>query len=151
MFIKGKGFTLIELLIVMSIIGILAGLSLFALGGARESARDGRRKTDLETVRSGLELYRADCDIYPDAATANITTGLGPSLTGSDGTCPGNSNTYIDTIPNDSLSGRYYRYYSDGTTYEICAALEEDTGNVETCNANSTCGTATCNYKVKNP
>ncbi len=147
--IGNLGFTLIELLIVMSIIGVLAGVSLFALRGARASARDGRRKSDLETIRSGLELYKADCNNYP-AGDGDITDGavLGTSLTGGDGGC-GNPNVYIQTIPNDVLSGRYYRYFSAGPTYELCASLEEGSGS-KNCGASSSCG-STCNYKVINP
>lgn len=149
-----RGFTLVELLIVMVIIGVLAGLSLFALSGARESARNARRKADLETIRSGLEIYKADCDTYADPGTyGNITSGsvLGASLTGGDGTCPGNSNTYIEEIPNDTLSGQYYRYWTDGVAYEICASLEDETGSV-TCGGSNVCGSGiTCNYQVTNP
>ena len=52
------GFTLIELLVTISIIGILIGLSVFGLQGARQSARDAKRKADLDMrlrqVMSGL-------------------------------------------------------------------------------------------------
>ena len=68
-----KGFTLIELLVVISIIGILIAVSIFGLSGARESARDARRKSDLELIRSGLELYRADCNAYPTTAVLTYT------------------------------------------------------------------------------
>ena len=64
-----KAFTLIELLVVISIIGILIAISIFGLSGARESARDARRKSDLELIRSGLELYKADCNTYPGSIT----------------------------------------------------------------------------------
>ena len=71
-----KGFTLIELLVVLSIIGVLVGLSIFGLRSARESSRDGTRKADLELIRSGVEIYKADCDNYP------LSAELGASLTG---------------------------------------------------------------------
>jgi general secretion pathway protein G len=115
-----RGFTLIELLVVMTLIGLLVGISLFAMGGARESARDGSRKADLEAVRSALELYKADCDEYP-----------------------------MDEVPQDPLIGsRDYYYSSTGTTYELCAALEDPPSSPDSCGGSCT---VACNYKVANP
>ena len=135
-----KGFTLIELLVVISIIGILVGLSIFGLQSARESSRNASRKSDLEMIRSGIEIYKADCGGYPVA--------LGTSLSGSE--TPGNtcltSTVYIAEVPTDSLESRSYYYNSDGVTYELCAALEDD--GVDTCSGS--CG-ETCTYQVVNP
>lgn len=140
-----KGFTLIELLVVMTIIGLLAGISLFAMGGARESARDGRRKSDLEAVRSALELYKADCDEYPSSIT------FGGQLQGDGGTdCPA-SNVYMDEIPQDPLTGRNYTYVSTGSpavSYTLCAPLEDVTAADSNCSVS--CGEI-CSYHVNNP
>jgi len=157
------GFTLIELLIVMTIIGVLAALSLFALNGTRESARDGRRKADLETIRSALELYKADCDAYV-IASGNVGSvldtdgGPGVRLIGSGGSpsCP-TTNVYLERIPNDSLTGRnyYYSSVSPGTTYELCTRLEETPTSPGSCSGGvNNCGSiasSTCNYRVIHP
>lgn len=109
------GFTLIELLVVISIMGVIMSVSLFALQGARISSRDARRKADLELIRSGLEIYKSDCNDYPP------TLNWGGSLTGS---CP-TSNTYIFPIPKDPLSPvRDYHYSKSGSTYTLSASLE---------------------------
>ncbi len=134
-----KGFTLIELLVVISIIGILLALSIFGLQGARESARDSKRKADLELIRSGLEFYKSDCNAYP----ASLGTSLVGS--GSPASCDG---TYIAEVPTDPLPDRNYSYASDGMTYTLCAALEDSPGMDTT--GCSSCG-VTCNYKVTNP
>lgn len=140
-----QGFTLIELLVVISIIGILVAVSIFGLGGAREASRDARRKSDLELVRSGLEIYKADCNDYP----GSIVGGSSLKGDGSIASCS-SSNTYISTIPTDPIpASKTYRYSSTGSTYEICASLEQGSGTV-TCGGSSNCGT-TCNYKVVNP
>jgi len=62
---KKKGFTLIELLVAMTVASVLMGLALVSYQGARKSARDGKRKADLEQIRSALEMYRADKGEYP--------------------------------------------------------------------------------------
>lgn len=140
-------FTLIELLVVISIIGILVAISIFGLTGARESARDARRKADIELIRSGLELYKADCNTYPNSIT------FGGSLigSGSPSSCS-SSNTYISEIPQDPIpSIRDYRYSGTSTTYEICTSLEKEGLTTVSCGGSSACGTQTCNYKVTNP
>lgn len=139
------GFTLIELLVVISIIGVLIGLSIFGLQGARQASRDAKRKSDLEQIRSGIEIYKSDCDIYPPA--------LGSSLIGSGNTTDCSvANTYISQTPVDPTSPNSSYVYTNltPTTYEICAALEQS-GTTVTCGGSSLCGNATCNYKVVNP
>src|SRR3989338_8610574 len=66
-FIK-QGFTLIELLIVIAIIGILVALILPNLSGARERARDSRRKIDLNNIQQALRLYYNDNQVFPTSA-----------------------------------------------------------------------------------
>lgn len=141
-----KGFTLIELLVVISIIGVLIAISVVGLQGARKSSRDAVRKADLEEIRSGLEMYKADCGGYPTGI--NFSESI--ELSGSDSeleTCK-DSNVYISSSPTDPVPGRYYSYSSNGLTYTICASLEQgSSGSVENC---GNCG-ETCNYMVTNP
>ena len=143
-----NGFTVIELLVVIAIIAVLAAVSLFGLAGSRESARDARRKADLETLRTGLELYRSDCKYYPPSVTA------GAALAG-DGssTACSSSNKYIQKVPADPANpNRTYRYTRlTNFTYEICAALETGTGSISCSSSCSTISGVNCNYKVNNP
>ena len=134
---KEKGFTLIELLVVMTIIAVLSGLALVSFQGARKTARDGKRKADLEEIRSALEMYRTDCGAY-------LT---GTRYSGSTIAC--GSNTYM-TIPDDPISARRYRYWSNGTNYNLCAALEVGGGDVSGCGGVNACGVR-CNYRVRPP
>ena len=60
-----KGFTLIELLIVISIIGLLATLSVISLTTAQEKARDAKRKDDIKKIQKALEYYYMDEGEYP--------------------------------------------------------------------------------------
>lgn len=130
-----KGFTLIELLVVITIIGILAGLLLVSFQGTRKSARDGKRKADLEQIRNALEMCRSDKGSYP--------VGTNPQSGGLI-----NCTNYLPSVPKDPLDPTYlYPYSSDGITYTLCAYLE--TGGTATGCVGS-CGAA-CNWKVTNP
>jgi prepilin-type N-terminal cleavage/methylation domain-containing protein/prepilin-type processing-associated H-X9-DG protein len=55
-----SGFTLTELLVVIAMIGVLAGLILPALAGARESARRAACSSNLHQLGIALNLYSRD-------------------------------------------------------------------------------------------
>lgn len=64
-----KGFTLIELLVVIAIIGILSGIGLVSLNGAREKARDAKRISDLRQYASALNIFYDNNGRFPCAAS----------------------------------------------------------------------------------
>lgn len=114
-----KGFTLIELLIVIAIMGVLVALLLPNLAGARERARDSRRKTDLNNLQQAFRLYYNDSQAFP--LTATITGAWGSTLTSG-------TTTYMTVLPRDPSSAPSalvnYGYSSDGNSYIILAKLE---------------------------
>lgn len=145
-----NGFTLIELLVVISIIGILIALSAVAFQSTKASARDAKRKADLEEIRSALEIYRTDCGRYP--TTLSFSNALAGD--GSSSSCS-TTNVYMAKVPNDPQTSAYqYSYVQSGSGYKLCSYLETVTSCVAddgSCSDCSTCGPSGCRYKVKNP
>jgi prepilin-type N-terminal cleavage/methylation domain-containing protein len=106
-----RGFTLVELLVVISIIGVLATLVLLQLGTARSKARDAKRISDVNQIRSAVEQYFEDNGgEYPVAITAAELS------------------DYMTQIPVDPLTGNAYEYswtpVADPTGFRIGALLE---------------------------
>ncbi|MDP3992896.1 MAG: prepilin-type N-terminal cleavage/methylation domain-containing protein [bacterium] len=61
-----RGFTLIELLVVITIIGILITLVTVAVVPVQRRSRDAKRKAEVNSFLSGINLFKADFKIYPN-------------------------------------------------------------------------------------
>lgn len=61
-----EGFTLIELMVVVTIVALLAVITLPLTAGALEKAKASRSEAELREIQVALELYYADYGYYPN-------------------------------------------------------------------------------------
>lgn len=62
---QSRGFTLIEMLIVISIITILGGLVLVAIGAARRTSKENATRAIIKQLEGALLRYETDFNDYP--------------------------------------------------------------------------------------
>lgn len=119
-----QGFTLIELLIVITILGILAGLVLASYGAAQARGRDSRRKTDLDAIKKSLELTKQDTvgQYYYPACDSGASCTLTNTNTSTD-LAP----TYIKAVPSDPKTNTGYTYTPSGCTGVNCTSYTLNT------------------------
>ena len=120
---KKRGFTLIETLVVMAIIGIIASIIMVSLVGARNKARDVKRKAELSQIGRFLVLscYLPDAGAgdYDLMSIAQELIVKNPQYS-----------QYISAIPRDPKTGTdtesRYRYIvnDDGSKCALYANLE---------------------------
>jgi general secretion pathway protein G len=70
-----EGFTLIELLIVIVILGILAAVVVFAVGGITDKGQKSACSADKKSLEVAVEAYYAQNGIYPTSQTQLTATG----------------------------------------------------------------------------
>ena len=93
---NSKGFTLIELLVVIAIIGLLAGIVLVSLSGARDSAKNAR-------IQAGLAQTKALAELIYNGSTPLQYNGLCPSGTALN-SGHATYGTQLDTIATEVLA-----------------------------------------------
>lgn len=78
---RKRAFTLIELLVVISIIALLIGILLPALGAARRTARQMQNSTQLRGIHQGMVVYsQSNLTYFPALSTSGA---LDAAVTGS--------------------------------------------------------------------
>ncbi|WP_427889865.1 type II secretion system protein [Kribbella sp. GL6] len=69
-----SGFTLIELLMVIVILGILAGIVVFAVGGITDTGKASACKADVKNVEIASEAYYAQYQKYATSIDGLLVT-----------------------------------------------------------------------------
>ena len=72
-------FTLIELLAVITIIGILAGLTLGAAGAVRRHGAASTAKAEVAALQAACDRYFADNNLYPLNTSVNPASSVAPT------------------------------------------------------------------------
>ncbi|MFA6494946.1 MAG: prepilin-type N-terminal cleavage/methylation domain-containing protein [Candidatus Paceibacterota bacterium] len=173
-----RGFTLIELLIVIGILAILVAAVVVVLNPAQllAQARDGQRMSDMDSIRSAVNLYLATVDAaaltttstYTVAGTATPTGWTGALVVAStavDGTGwvkvalnQVSGGSPISKLPTDptNLGSYYYGYKATSTasTFKLIGRLEsvkyqgKMTTDGGTLNTCTNFTEATCFYEI---
>jgi general secretion pathway protein G len=125
---KNSGFTLVEILIVVIILGILAAIVIPQFPEASNDARVSALVSDLQTVRSQVELYKVqhkDCFPGWNGTTVPSGTAFVDDLTGKtdiDGAAGGNLGPYLGKFPTNGFT-------SSNTVKIVDAAADPNTAS----------------------
>jgi len=89
-----RAFTLVEILIVVVILGILAAIVIPQFTNASQEAQVGNVQTQLQTIRSQIELFRVRNNGNPPAMVGGAGASFGDMLAP-----PAGQQTYMRTRP----------------------------------------------------
>ena len=118
---SASAFTLIELLVVSTIIIMLTVIGIASFSTASKSARDARRKTDLETIRQAMVLYKVQNGDYTPAAGGSADQIKSALLT---------NNLISPPFPVDPTSATSYQVGTvTDTDFCFFADVESNNGN----------------------
>ena len=123
---KLKGFTLLELLLVIVVIGILATLSLGPIMAAQKRGRDHQRKTHLNLIAEGIDVYYSihrslpPCGVNSGSLAQEWITDISQYIPSA------GSTTRVPRDPKHPNTNYLYRYEcgTNGKLFTLRATLE---------------------------
>lgn len=118
-----SGFTLIELLIIVSILGILAAIVVFAVQTLNSQSATAACQAQYKTVETAMEAYKAQIGSYPAAGNTALITTLEGTATGPDGSTHGP--WLKDAPPVSGVTSPYYIAW-DGNNVEVGTVKADD-------------------------
>lgn len=128
---------------------ILIAIGIASYSTVNKQSRDTKRKSDIEQLRSAIEMYRAERGFYPPSGSGNwidaqdATDGLTVSIVPN----------YISVVPTDPKLTQTYQYkatnVAGGNYYGYCISTQlESEDPADTCTDTLPTGH---NYGLKNP
>jgi prepilin-type N-terminal cleavage/methylation domain-containing protein len=106
-----NGFTLLEIMVVIVVLGILAAVVIYALGGITGKSAVAACQADGATVTSALSAYNQQ---HPNSGVTGAA--LQTALTAITTTTPGTGSDYIQSWPSNAP---HYAFLISGTTLQI--------------------------------
>ncbi len=79
---KQKGFTLVELLVVIAIIGLLSAVGVVSVGNIREKGRDVRRLSDMDALKTAMDMVNNEYGSYQKDLGCAVGAGLSTCVGG---------------------------------------------------------------------
>ena len=98
-----EGFTLVELLVVIVILGILAAIVVFAVGGITDKGETASKNTDTAVLQSAQEAYFAKTSSYTTEATLQSQKYL-RTVSSQNDICLKNDGKDYVVVPQDSAT-----------------------------------------------
>lgn len=135
-FKSSGGFSLIELLVSIAIIAMLVGLALPNFLGARQRARDARRKAEMLQLKNALQLYANDYSRYPADSGGPVYDKIKGCKTAGTEDCPcsatldfaaggaGCDTVYMPDFPEEFGTSMFYYQRQSGDKFCLKVALE---------------------------
>ncbi len=113
-----RGFNLIEIMVVITIMGLLAGIVGIYVTGALDSAKQDTTRNQMKIIENALVMYKLDNGRFPTTSEGLQALISAPSTAKK----PGKKYLNSDTVPKDGWDYDFL-YFSPGTRgnheYEI--------------------------------
>ena len=116
---SSEGFTLIELLIVIVILGILAAIVVFSLGGVVGQSDAAACQSDVNTIQNAINYFATENNGSLPAAQSNLTAASTASN--------GSTITYLNAWPTATAAANKYGIAWDGTHLDVTVTTPTQT------------------------
>jgi prepilin-type N-terminal cleavage/methylation domain-containing protein len=140
-----QGFTLLELLVVIAIIAVIVAFAISNFVGARQRARDVRKKSEFQQMKSALRLYYNDYTTYPSSGAPSVNTfngcGAGtPPSTACVGAFSAGTNVYMKLLPPAADYAWSYERVAGGDDFCLWTTLD-NASDTEIAKSQTRCAT----------